>query len=170
MSIGRENQLLKAIPDVLDYKSMLYIGINQVREEMLHLFKERDYDITILEAWKSNVDALKSKYPNIIWADVRDLDKIKFLPRFDIVMWWHGPEHIKERELPKILIELRMKALLYIIIACPWGIYEQGNCSNPYEEHLAYLYPEFFKELGWQTDTIGKEDVKGSNLLAWKRI
>lgn len=167
MNIQRENQLLKAIPDILDYKSILYIGINQIREEMLHLFKERDYDITILEAWKPNVDALKSKYPNIIWGDIRDLEKIKLLPQFDIVIWWHGPEHVKKKELPKILICLRMKAHLYAIIACPWGIYEQDSAfGNPHEEHLSYLYPEFFKKLGWQTNTIGKEDVKGSNLLA----
>ena len=84
-------------------------------------------------------------------------------------MWWHGPEHIREDEIAPTFDKLKLITKKILIIACPWGIYEQNVIEgNPYEKHLSYLYPEFFENLGWQVDVIGKKDTQNNNLLAWQ--
>ena len=44
----RERQLLACIPDVLSYKSLLYIGAANYRQQALNLFIKKEYDCTIL--------------------------------------------------------------------------------------------------------------------------
>lgn len=56
-----------------------------------------------------------------------------------------------------------------VVLGCPYGVYKQGaEYGNPYEEHLSYLYPEFLQGLGYNVDTVGNIDERGSNILAWK--
>jgi len=165
----REDQLLTCIPDVLDYKSILYIGASRYRRQMLHLFIDKGYDYSILEIWKPYINWMRKHFKNIIEGDVRNVDDLK-LGSFDIVMWWHGPEHIMENELVSTLDKLGDMTKKILITANPWGIYESGpQRGNPYEAHLSHLYPEFFNKLGWETDTIGEKNVPKSNLLSWQR-
>lgn len=165
----KERQLLNCIPDVLNYKSLLYIGASNYRQETLGSFIERRYDYTILEIWHPNVKWLRKRFKNVIEGDVRNVNDFS-LGFFDIVCWWHGPEHVRENEVTPVLEKLKNMTKKILITACPWGIYEQGaSGGNPHEKHLSYLYPEFFEELGWETNAIGKKDVKGSNLIAWQR-
>ena len=166
---NREKQLLTCIPDVLDYESLLYIGAADYRQETLGLFIKKGYDYTILEIWEPNVEWLRKRFKNVVKGDVRDVSSLG-LGLFDVVMWWHGPEHVKENEITPILDKLKRMTKKVLVTANPWGIYESGlQRGNPHESHLSYLYPGFFKKLGWQTNSIGKKDVKGSNLLAWQK-
>jgi len=106
----------------------------------------------------------------LLKGDVRKLDEY-FVNKFDVVMWWHGPEHLQKDELSDALMKCYKTSNIMSVVACPWGVYKQGVVAgNPYERHLSYLYPEFFHELGWNTDTIGTKDCEGSNLLAWKVV
>lgn len=164
----KERQLLTCVPDVLNYKSLLYIGASGRRQKTLGLFINRGYDYTILEIWHPNVEWLRKRFKNVIEGDVRDIDDFN-LGVFDIVCWWHGPEHVKENEVVPIFDKLKNMTKEILIAACPWGIYEQDAVDgNLHEIHFSYLYPEFFEKLGWKTSTFGKRDVKGSNLLAWQ--
>jgi len=164
----KERQLLAHVPDVMNYKSLLYIGASACRQETLGLFIKRGYDYTILEIWRPNVEWLRKRFKNVIEGDVRDINGFN-LGNFDIICWWHGPEHLKEDELVPMLDKLENMTKKILITACPWGIYEQGAAEgNPHEIHYSYLYPEFFEKLGWKTSAMGRVDVKGSNLLAWK--
>lgn len=166
----KERQLLTCIPDVLNHKSLLYIGASNKRQEVLSLFIKKNYVYTILEIWRSNVEYLKSKFKNVIEGDVRNVDKLG-LGLFDIVMWWHGPEHVRKNEIVPIFDKLINMTKKTLIIACPWGIYEQDAAGgNPYEKHFSYLYPEFFENLGWQTSAIGIKDTTVNNLMAWKHV
>lgn len=165
----RREQLLTCIPDVLDYESLLYIGASNRRQQELKLFIEKKYNYIILEVWKLNVEWLKKRFKNVIEGDVRKIDKLE-LGLFDVIMWWHGPEHIREDKIVPVLNKLKNMTKKILITACPWGIYESNPQErNPHESHLSYLYPEFFEKLGWETNTIREKDMKGSNLLAWWR-
>ena len=167
MSKAREKQLLEAIPEITNFKTVLYIGANKVRAQMLNLFKKEN--VIILEVWPQNAEDMRQEGYNVIEADVRDLPSLD-IGKFDAVIWWHGPEHVEEKKLPAILKAMEQKAKKAAIVACPWGRYEQGAVrGNPYEIHRSHLYPEFFIKLGWSVSTIGKKDRRGSNLLAWKR-
>jgi len=172
MNTARAKQAFRAVPDLLNYKTLLYIGASKARAEMLSYFIEKDYNIAILEAWSENVLYYRKqliKKLSIIQADVRNVSKIP-LANFDVVMWWHGPEHVEKIILSQVLNELYKHTNKILILACPWGRYvQQAVKGNPYEVHRSHLYPEFFKELGFKTSTLGKKDRRGSNLVAWKR-
>ena len=165
---NKERQMLRCIPDVLNYESLLYIGASDKRQQMLELFIRNNYAYAILEIWQPNVKYLESRFKDVIEGDIRNIDKLGLGP-FDIVMWWHGPEHVRENEIAPIFDKLKLITKRILIIACPWGIYEQDAVDgNPYEEHLSCLYPEFFERLGWQVDAIGEKDTLNNNLLAWQ--
>jgi len=170
MNTARARQAFAAVPDLLDYETLLYIGASIARNEMLPYFLEKEYRITILEVWTENVLYYKQDPRfSIIQADVRNVGKFP-LGQFDIVMWWHGPEHVEKDVLPNIFNELFKHTKKVLVLACPWGRYEQGTArGNPYEEHKSHLDEGFFRELGFSTSTLGRKNVRGSNLLAWKR-
>ena len=172
MNIARAIQFFKAIPDALKYKSILYIGASKRRAEMLSYFIKNNFQITIIEAWTENIYFLKRNYPRIgiIQADIRNVAKIP-LGYFDIIMWWHGPEHVEKEALPGIFEVLDNHARKALVLACPWGRYDQEAVDgNPFERHRSRLYPKFFEKLGFKTSTIGTKDKRGSNLLAWKKL
>lgn len=180
----RHLQLEENIPDVWNYKTLLYIGAKVVEKSkarwggmmMLPKFAEVGYFIDILEAWPNNVlklqalNAEKRVFKHIIKGDIRNIDMLIRKTKYDIVMWYHGPEHVQENEVIPILQKLEEHANKMVIIACPWGIYKKGKVGgNAYEAHTSHLYPELFESIKWETDTIGPKDVPGSNILAWKR-
>lgn len=171
----RENQLLETIPEALNYKSLLYIGARPERQEMLNLFLEKNYTVTILEVFKPNYDKLielnkeRKLFDYIEWGDVRDIP-VLFVDNADVVMWWHGPEHIELYELEKTLEIVESKAEKITILGCPNGVYFQNEVyGNPYEIHKSFLYPKNFERLGYQTKVIGEPDVMGGNILSWKK-
>lgn len=178
----RKEQILRCIPDIFEYKTMLYIGAKVKKTfpagmQMVPDFKEAGYKIDVLEAWRPNVRGLlkmnreKKIYRTIFLGDVRDLDHILVGEDYDVVVWWHGPEHVKKEEIRPTLRKLEHHAKKLLIVACPYGLHEQGEAfGNPYEKHLSTIYPKDFKRrYGWHVDVIGKKDVTMSNLLAWKR-
>lgn len=171
---ARKTQLLGSVPGLLGSRSLLYVGANVERMEMLDLFIAKKRRITVLEAWAPNVDALRRwnesrrVIAEILEGDVRALDAEK---RYDIVMWWHGPEHISAEELDATLERVERAARRYVVLAAPFGNVPQGATGgNPHERHLAAYLPETFIVRGYEVNTIGKIDWLGSNLLAWKRV
>jgi len=162
---------------------MLYIGANVNKTfpagmQMVPDFKEVDYEIDVLEAWRLNVRSLikmnkkKEIYRAILLGDARHSGHILSGRYYDVVMWWHGPEHVGPDEIRPTIKKLERHARKLIIVACPFGRHKQGIAfGNPFEKHLSTIYPGDFKRChDWHVDTIGKRDVTMSNLLAWKRI
>lgn len=179
----RLKQLEEKIPDIWNYETLLYIGarvVEKTRERwdgmrMIPQFIKAHYGIDILEAWKRNVEELnkfneeKNVFNKIIHGDVRNIRTL-VKQKYDIIMWYHGPEHVEEESVKPTLKYLEFLANYIAIAACPWGHYKQASIAgNYYEIHISHLYPEFFEYIGWQTDTLGEMDVKGSNLLTWRR-
>lgn len=168
---SREKQLLKCIPTVLDHETLLYIGAKRGSTQMLNLFVNASYVIDIVEIWPENAAGLRDMkgIRRVIVGDARDIHKMNFAP-YDIVMWWHGPEHVHWKELEGILNNLKKLSKKLTIIACPLGVCKQGGKrNNIYERHLISLYPETFEDFGWETDALIERDVRRSNLLAWSK-
>lgn len=168
---NREKQLLRCVPTILDYETLLYIGARKRRMQMVNLFVDASYTMDVLEIWPPNVASLKDlKYiRRVMEGDVRDVLKMNFT-NYDVVMWWHGPEHVHWKELGKILKDLESLADKFTVVACPWGDnFQEIWKSNIHEEHVSSLYPEIFKGFDWEIDTIGERDTPGSNLLAWRK-
>jgi len=170
--LGRKNQLLKNIPDIYDYNSVLYVGARTNRIDFGKEFLKKKYKIDILEVFEPNVLHLKKIewIDNVFQEDVRKVDN-SVRKKYDIVFWWHGPEHIEKKDLSTTLAKLEQLSNHLVVCGCPWGEFEQGALyNNPNERHLSALLPEDFQKLNYQTSTIGFCDVPMSNILSWKRI
>lgn len=179
-TVARKRQLLKFIPGVMKCKTMLYIGANPRRFELMDLFwaEAPQMKVDVLEAWAKNVDGLwklNAKYRifnNILHGDISaiGIEKEVNAP-YDVVVFWHGPEHIYKSEIPQILGTLRMMASKYVILGCPWGKFPQKAVGfNPFEEHKSHLFPADFQKWGYKTRTIKKPDKRGGHILAWKEL
>lgn len=181
---NRRQQLEECIPDIWDHNSLLYIGAKVVEKKRLSWggmrwipqFHKAGYKIDVIEIWPKNVESLnrfnaeENAFNRIIKGDARILN-LYVKRKYDIVMWYHGPEHVRKIYVRKTLRRLEQFATKLVIIGCPWGFYKQGATQKNFREiHVSALYLDIFESIGWQTDTIGESDVPGSNILAWKRI
>lgn len=167
---AREKQLEKCIPDLFNYKSVLYIGANTHRQQILKDFRNHGYEIDIVEPFEDNCKfcALIPGVANVWESIIQDFNlDIKY----DIVFWWHGPEHIDKEEYEKTFAKIESLANKYVVFGVPWGINPQDAIDgNDYEIHRTYVYPEDFQKYGYQTDTIGVKDTFNNNLIAYKKI
>lgn len=188
-SMGRKRQI-ETIPGVFDYETMLYIGANTKRIELIDLFYAHEYAIDVIEAWEPNFKALvewnkKWKiFENVYLNDVRFIDVMtrgfkfanlkrpgSFRDRWDIIIFWHGPEHLPRLDVAPTLEALECHANHLVIVGCPRGEYKQlAVGGNPFEEHDSYLYEKDFQDLGYLTDTLKPQKPHGSNIMAWKKV
>ena len=147
--------------------SCLYIGASITRSECAQELKRAGYEITLVEAFALNADYHRGSklFKVVIHDDI--MRAVAYLPPFDVVFWWHGPEHMVREDLPYLIKRLDSLAKKYIVLACPWGVYEQGEWGgNPHEVHHSHLYPGDFP--GWNVMTSGVVDTRGSNMIVWK--
>jgi len=164
----RVRSLLRTDESILHQQTLLYVGARE-RTQLLELFVDAKFRITVLEAWAPNCALLRKRQDihEIIQADISEL-VTKTDRAWDVVLWWHGPEHVESQLLRRTLQDIKKIARYMVVLGCPWGIYPQDSLySNPYEVHVSHLYPEFFKELGYSTETLGRKDTPGSNITAW---
>ncbi|MCF7861261.1 hypothetical protein K9M79_03360 [Candidatus Woesearchaeota archaeon] len=165
----RTKALWRNAPEIFKYKTVLYIGARTDRFDYSEFFKEEFYDITVLEAYEPNCEYLKNIpwIKKVICADVRTFSSKK---KYDIVFWWHGPEHIDIKDLKKTLDNLETMCTKMVVLGCPWGEYKQNDLyGNPYEKHLSAFKPSDFEKLGYKTICTGVPNEKGSNITAVKR-
>lgn len=170
--LARKRQLERSIPDIWQYDNVLYVGARESRIDFGREFRRNNYQIDVLEVFRPNVDFLKEvAWLNQVYqGDVRQVDEV-IGQEYDIVFWWHGPEHIDKAELKETLRRTESVATKLIVCGCPWGVYEQEEAyGNPFEEHRAHLLPEDFACLGYEVSAIGREGFFGSNIIAWKRL
>ena len=176
----REKCVKRCVPGLFSgkHQSVLYVGANQKRQHFLNFFEESNYKrIMILEAFKGNYEFLTKKFetgkPNlykVIWGKVEEIEKLSLEP-FDVIFFWHGPEHLPQQQIEPTLKKLESLSTRLVILGMPFGKYEQGpEYGNPFETHQSSIYPSFLHQFDYQTETLGKRDEKGSNITAWKYV
>ena len=158
------------------YNSVLYVGANQRRQHFVSDFEAAGYErIVILEAFQANYEFLRKKFASsppyeVIHGDVRNAEEVAN-GTYDVVFFWHGPEHLHSDEIGPVLAKLERMAGKVIVLGMPHGRYDQGpEYGNPYEEHLAAIYPQFLEDLGYSCETLMEADQRGSNITAWKYV
>lgn len=162
------------IPNVYDYRTLLYVGASPNRFELIDEFYYAGYEIDILEIFEPNLRSLEvlnrrwKIFKTVMLGDVRNVEQI-LKHQYDVVVFWHGPEHLGALEITPTIRKLEDFAKHLLICGCPWGDYPQGAIKgNEYERHLSSLFPKDFKALGFNTKTL-RTPGRGSNLLAWKK-
>lgn len=169
-SENRTESLNRLIPDLYNYNSVLYIGARSDRFDYGKDFRAYNYEITVLEAFDKNVNYLKNIdwIKEVIHGDVTDIDVGE---KYDIVFWWHGPEHIKENQLNDTITKLERYANVAVVLGCPWGLFPQKALhNNPFEIHVSHNDYQIFEDLGYNVECLGTKNKKGSNITAVKRI
>ena len=161
------NLIFKTI-DVVEYfdiDNIVYVGLppenvfRYVRQlwwcEIVDYF---NIDYTIVEIFQPWAEDLKNEGWNVVWSDVKD-----YVPESEnsLLIWSHGPEHIEKEQFSNILPTL-LDRYVNVVIAMPYGIWEQTSAVNPYEEHKWHAYPEDLERLGFEyVVTNGPKDNKG---------
>ena len=166
--LQRLELLLSLAPQIADGqgKTCLYIGASKTRFQLGMWLHEAGYDITLIETFPENAayyakDKCVSK---IVCANILVVaDTVKT----DLVVWWHGPEHVTKEEMYDVLPSLE-RATMGVVLAAPYGKYIQEEVyGNPWEKHLWHPMPEDFK--GYETGTVGRVDTgPRSCIVAWK--
>lgn len=167
--LDRYNLLVSCIPDLFTRSgTCLYIGASIARFQMGDRLMDAGYDLTIVEPWPPNAHYYRDKGFPVVQDDIRNA--VCYLKKHDVVMWWHGPEHVSAHDLAWLISTLECLANRHIIFAYPYGEYKQGaHGGNPYEAHLSILYPSSFP--GYRSAWIGKDGGgPDSCVIAWKAL
>lgn len=170
-------QLMKELHKTIEIKSLLCIGFrdyHDIRNRWwIDLCRKNNIDWHILEIFQANVERYKGQCPSsdiqrITCGDVREIDKI-FDHQFDVIIHWHGPEHLYKDDFLQALPGIEKTAKMLVILGCPNGEEEQGiTYGNPYEEHVSFWSTDEFESLGYQTILI-KDKIPG-HITAYKHI
>jgi len=178
----RKASILRRVPEIFDAQAIcLYVGAHEGRIDFGPELVDAGWTLDILEAWEPNCAALHGLglpwLRRLLHGDVRDprgavgyagSDALR--DSYDLVFWWHGPEHIACSELASCLSAL--EAITpggLVVLGCPWGDYPQDDAyGNPFERHLWAPEPEDFTALGYDVESLPPRGV-GGNLLCWKR-
>lgn len=147
-------------------KRLLYIGANRLRAFHALTLWGAGYEMALVEAYAPNAEFWQNSglFGRVYAADVR---KIDLPPAYDVVFWWHGPEHIARGELAGVLARLERLAPL-VILGCPNGEYAQDEAyGNPFERHLWSVQVRDLEALGY---TVQIYRAATAELLAWRQL
>lgn len=158
--------LLDMAPDVFDHQTYLYIG---ARDDTFNLSEQlRQKSVSVLEVYDDYIVRLReSDWLDVIKGDIRLWETDR---QWDVVIWWHGPEHIPEQDLDVLIPKIETFATKIAVMAGPWGhTTVRTNHKNPYEFHFSVLTPERFAKHGYTVRTVGQKDTFESQLCAVKK-
>ncbi len=150
-------------------RTCLYVGAWPDGCALIPELREAGYKITILEIWPAYVEAVKEMLVDdeeIILGDARTW---RADHAYDLVMWWHGPEHARLEDREETLKRLVGWASGCCVVAGPWGLYGQEPIhGNPHQEHVSQLTHKWFADRGWTVATYGTPNMPGGEVVAWK--
>lgn len=173
----RVQQIEEVLPALLHPEAegltCLYVGATPWRFQLGEELHDAGYEITLLEVDKDNAYFYR-EHPwlagGVIWADVRQLPVGR---TWDVIVWWHGPEHISPDDLEPTLRTLETATRQLVVLAVPWGENLQPVVeANVHQEHKAHYQPGDLERLGYQTVTCGSQGDLSTwpHILAWKKI
>ena len=163
----------RRIPELWQGGTCLYVGASVNRAQLLEPLWQAGHEVTLLEIWPANCDHYRGnpKVAHVVEGDVRTVDALE-LPheQYDVVVWWHGPEHVELGELEQTIRALEARARHLVVLASPWGRWEQGEYGgNPHEEHVTEMQVTDYASLGYTVAPFGEQDNEDTGrLLAWK--
>jgi len=163
---ANRKQLVRSLYKDARFERMLYIGADVRRPTDYRTIRRIAAYIHVIEAWEPTVEVLRNSrlYDEVEHADIASYE----VPStYDVIVWWHGPEHAAKADAVKILKHLPRCAPV-VWIATPWGINEQGAIrGNPFNVHKSTWYPEDFELLGYATGVCGVKNRLRSQLVGW---
>ena len=157
-------------PELFHRRSCLYIGAHSGKGlSFLNELRYAGFLVTIVEAWEKNVKEIMPLLENgeeIVHADIRTWESPR---KYDLVFWWHGPEHVSLKDAGEILERLKDIANEKVVVGAPWGSAPQGEAyGNPFERHESSITVDFLEEHGYEVATFGKKDkIENGQIMGW---
>ena len=107
----------------------------------------------VLEVFEPNRRALREYgIPNVIAGDVSEIDSIFGPSSFDVVLWWHGPEHVEKSVAIQTIEKLKGCTRQMLIVGCPKGFEPQTTVGgNDHERHVSAWERSDFEKQGMET-------------------
>jgi len=173
----RGRQVFDALPELPEFRSALYIGANAKRFHLYGLFPADG--LYVLEVFPEYCEQLRADrrrpVAGVFCGDVRGIDSndgVRALAPFDVVCWWHGPEHLTKQDAAPLLKpagSLERIAGRAVLLGMPWGVHRQEpSDGNPCQAHRSAWSPVDLERWGYETAVLGRPH-KG-HLTAWKRV
>lgn len=172
----REKIVKEMFKNIKDIKRILYIGAFPGRYQLINLFRTmyKNVKIELLEVWAPNYEHFKT---NNVFDEVHLGSAVNVKEQFkgeefDLVVWWHGPEHVKKPLSIKTIgnIETLSK---YSLMGVPFGKRAQKATAdgNLDEEHVSWFIPADFSRMGYtNVKTHGGLHKPSSGIVAYKKV
>lgn len=164
----------EVFPEVEKCKTALYIGVNTIRHHLCPELKKAGVAITGLEIFEPYVKVLREwnedtkLLAEVIHGDILDFETDR---KWDVVIWWHGPEHVTRDEWLFAVPYLEAMANKGVLFGCPWGVFVHPPVdNNPAQEHKHHLFPADFEALGYKCSTRGVPLGRGGDIAAFKMV
>jgi hypothetical protein len=162
--------IIDNIPELFDGngKTALYVGANFMRAYFLDFLWECGYVVDIIEIFQGNEKPIREKYKfrNLIIGDISEKQNIK--ENYDLIFWYHGPEHVSEAIFEKTSLLLDGKAKM-IVLGCPYDDTIQDEVyGNIFEKHLWGITQGKLNALGYTTAQCNRKNAS-DNIIGWKK-
>jgi len=161
------------IPHKEHIKKVLNIGFVNLPDASVRVINALgiNSEFTHLEIFETNFNSGKKQYPhhNFVLGDVRNIKNL-LKDKFDLIVWWHGPEHIYEHELISTIaaIETLSNENGVIILGSPNGWQEQyGLDGNIHNDHVSGPDSDFYQNIGYESHVV---NVPPLAIVAYKVI
>ncbi len=169
--------LLKELATKTGVHSLLNVGFHDYQDMRsrwwIDICRANTIDWHILEIFQPNVENFIKHAPvadqhRMHLGNLKDIDRI-FTRKFDVLLHWHGPEHLDKEEYLSILPKICACTRHLVILGCPNGPEEQGQAyGNPHEEHISFWSQEDFHKLGFATQTVS--DKAPGHITAYRYL
>lgn len=153
---------------ITSWRTLLYIGVHpQTFGDwngdyfLRHINADRNQiEVDIVEMRQKNIDAAKTyntvKKYNINYICSRIEDYLKVSGKlYDCVIWWHGPEHLPQKESLTVIKGLEEHCSGIVIMGCPCG---EDPYDVGYDKHLWIITDRDFRDIGYQTLVFNRLD------------
>ena len=157
-------ELFKTTVKKFNINRLVYVGLppaNIFRHKnqmwWQDICKDMSIDYVILEVFRPwYTELIKEGLPALCY------DVCEYVPDLNsLLLWSHGPEHVAKDEFEACLSRL-VKLYTNIIVAMPYGVWEQTSSINPYEEHKWHADVNDLTDLGFDVvETNGPKDSFG---------
>lgn len=135
-------------------KSLVNVGFHDWQDPRRHwwikICEANNINWSIVEVFEPNVvHAIREGCPEdkIHNLSIADVDS---LPEADLLMFWHGPEHLMKNDFLDILPKLEKK-YDKLIFGMPLGEEPQGAAyGNPHECHVSSWESQEWRDLGYE--------------------
>ena len=168
----RERTVCDLLAPLTNVRRLLNVGMRHPGDPRnlwwINICKANGTETHVLEVFEPNCRELRAAgIDNVTCGDVCDVRSIYHKP-FDVLLWWHGPEHIEKPEAPGVIDGLWQLTAGTLILGCPLGNDPQGICyGNQHERHLCAWQAEDFIALGFQA-TVVRDGQPYPHITAWQ--